>query len=220
MSGDHNHAAAETVYPQPDCGLRIVRWLTSESKRDPKRPAYPPAVSAHGVADGDLAAGNNLGIDAAIGMAEIDHQRAGNGQVADSDVGIDLGCRATLDAFDRFEPGFADRELAADEVELVPGRPAGDMEDCRESASGLIGCSAALSTAATEARLMMETTFFATSEKLWPSPNRTLGGPRNSLGHEAAEEGLDRQPPFFGAQVAARGFAAFPWIVSVWLASS
>ena len=36
------------------------------------------------------------------------------------------------------------------------------------------------SSAATEARLMIETTFRATSEKLWPGACSTFGGPRKS----------------------------------------
>ncbi len=73
---------------------------------------------------------------------------------------------------------------------------------------------------------MIDTTFLATSEKLCgapgaPSPDSTLGGPLQFRRHEVAEERLDRQPAFLGAQVAAHGLAAFgQWIVSVWLASS
>ena len=57
---------------------------------------------------------------------------------------------------------------------------------------------------------MMETTFFATSEKLWPLAKKNLRRPAQFAWHETAEEGFDRQPAFFGPQIAAYGFAAFP----------
>ena len=66
----------------------------------------------------------------------------------------------------------------------------------------------------------METTFLATSEKLWPGAVQHLGRPAQFVRHEAAEEGLDRQPAFLGAQVAARRLAALGFDVKVWLASS
>src|SRR5262249_7838859 len=44
-----------------------------------------------------------------------------------------------------------------------------------------------VSSSATEARLMMETTLRATSEKLWPEAWSTLGGPRNSSAQKAAK---------------------------------
>src|SRR5450756_3191365 len=61
-------------------------------------------------------------------MAEIIHERARNGHVANTGVGIDLGGRATLDALDRFEPGAADRNFAIEQAELMPGRPAADID--------------------------------------------------------------------------------------------
>ena len=67
---------------------------------------------------------------------------------------------------------------------------------------------------------MIETTFLATSEKLWPVAEQHLGRAAQFVRHEAAEEGLDRQPAFLGAQVAARGLAAVQWMVRVWVASS
>ena len=67
---------------------------------------------------------------------------------------------------------------------------------------------------------MMETTFFATSEKLWPSPNSTLGGPRSSFGMKRRKNASIASRPSLRAQVAARGLAAFPLDDSVWLASS
>ena len=54
---------------------------------------------------------------------------------------------------------------------------------------------------------MMETTFLATSEKLWPCAGQHLGRPAQFVRHEAAEERFDRQPAFLCAQVAARRFA-------------
>src|ERR1700731_3464067 len=44
-----------------------------------------------------------------------------------------------------------------------------------------------VSSDATEARLMMDTTLRATSEKLWPGAWSTLGGPRSSSAQKAAK---------------------------------
>ena len=51
---------------------------------------------------------------------------------------------------------------------------------------------------------MIETTFRATSEKLWPPPNSTLGGPFRSLGKIRREKLLDGGPALRRFQVAAR----------------
>ena len=61
-------------------------------------------LDADRVADGDRAALDHLGIDAAIGVAEGVHQRARDRQVADAGVGVDLGRRAAHDALDHLQP--------------------------------------------------------------------------------------------------------------------
>ena len=68
---------------------------------------------------------------------------------------------------------------------------------------------------------MIDTTLAATSEKLWPSPDSTLGGPRSSFGMKRRKKASIASRPCLGAQVAARGFAALRiGSTSVWLASS
>ena len=110
----------------------------------------------------------HLGIDAAIGVAEALHQRARNGQVADAGVGIDVGRRAALDAFDYLQPRGRCRSRVRGRADRTRARPASRRHRyCRESAADGPAQPAAFSTAATEARLMMDTTFLATSEKLW-----------------------------------------------------
>ena len=54
---------------------------------------------------------------------------------------------------------------------------------------------------------MIETTFFATSEKLWSAACSTFGGPRSSSAQMLLEEALDRGAALGRAQVAARGLA-------------
>ena len=73
--------------------------------------------------------------------------------------------------------------------------------------SGWTGAPAASSSAATEARLMIETTFCATSEKLWPAACSTFGGPRSSSAQNSAKNRLDRGAAFRRAKVAAGGLA-------------
>ena len=56
---------------------------------------------------------------------------------------------------------------------------------------------------------MIETTFLATSEKLWPGACKHLRRPAQLVGAEFGEESLDRGAALRRAQVAARGLAAF-----------
>ena len=84
----------------------------------------------------------------------------------------------------------------------------------------MTGAPAAFSTAATEARLMMETTFLATSEKLWPSPNSTLGGPRNSFGMKRRKNASIASRPSLLRRSPRAAARPSHWIDSVWLASS
>ena len=55
---------------------------------------------------------------------------------------------------------------------------------------------------------MIDTTFFATSEKLWPGACSTFGGPRSSSAQKPRRM-LDRGAALRRAQIAARGLAAF-----------
>src|SRR5476649_531922 len=86
-----------------------------------KRPALCAGRFFNLIANRDRAGANGFGINPAVGMAEIVHERARNGQVADAGVGIDLGGRAALDALDDLQPGGADRNFAVEQAELMPG---------------------------------------------------------------------------------------------------
>ena len=67
---------------------------------------------------------------------------------------------------------------------------------------------------------MIDTTFLATSEKLWPSPNSTLGGPRNSSGMKRRKKASIASRPSFVRKSPAAASRPSQWMVSVWLASS
>ena len=80
-----------------------------------------------------------------------------------------------------FSRAVADRERLADQIELVPGRPARRRRDWRESAADARRRRRPWSRwRATLPRLMIETTLRATSEKLWSRPDSTFGGPFRS----------------------------------------
>ena len=69
-----------------------------------------------------------------------------------------------------------------DQVELVPGRPARRRRGWRGSAADAPARRSTFSIAATEARLMIDTTLAATSEKLWPARLQHLGRPAQLVG--------------------------------------
>ena len=96
----------------------------------------------------------------------------------------------------------------SDQAELVPGRPARRHRDWRGSAADGPARRPRSRSPPREARLMIETTLAATSEKLWPSACEHLGRAAQLRRHEAAEERLDREPALLGRQVAARKLAA------------
>ena len=56
------------------------------------------------IADGNIAAGDHLGIDSAIGVAEPAHQRLRDREIALGGVGIDIDGGAADDALDHLEP--------------------------------------------------------------------------------------------------------------------
>ncbi len=63
------------------------------------------------------------------------------------------------------------------------------------------------SSAATDARLMIDTTLRATSEKLWPGGFEDLRRPAQLVGAEAREEVFDGCAAGGAGEVAARRFA-------------
>src|SRR5215470_3757794 len=81
------------------------------------------------VADRNRAGGDDLPIDAAIGMPKGSQQRRWNGEIADAAARLDVRCRATNDTFDDLKPHtVANGDHAIQEPKLVPGGPAGDIE--------------------------------------------------------------------------------------------
>src|SRR5215471_15611216 len=86
------------------------------------------------VADGNRAGGDDLPIDAAIGMSEGSQQRLRNDEIANAAARLDVRCCATNDAFDDLELNtVADGDHAIQKLELVPGGPACDIEIRAES---------------------------------------------------------------------------------------
>ena len=104
---------------------------------------------------------HHLAIDAAIGVAEASASAsAGIARSRMPVIGIDVGRRAAHDALDDLQPRCrADRDLLPEQIELVPGRPAGRHRHCRESAADRPARRPRSRRAATEARLMIDTTF-------------------------------------------------------------
>jgi len=93
----------------------------------------------------------------------------------------DIGGRAALDALDGFQArAAADGELMAEQVELMPGRPARDIKIAAK-AQRLDRRARRVLQRSHRGQIDVETTFLATSEKLWFCPYSTLGGPRSSL---------------------------------------
>ena len=98
--------------------------------------------------------------------------------------------------------------LLPEQIELVPGRPAGRHRDCRGSAADERRADDGLRRAATEARLMIETTLLATSEKLWPGACKHLRRAAQFVGMKAAKNCSIGGPAVGRPQVAARRLAA------------
>src|SRR5215467_9461394 len=81
------------------------------------------------VADGNRAGGDDLPIDAAIGMPKGSQQRLRNGEIANAAARLDVRCRTTNDALDDLElNAVADGDHTVQKLELVPGGPARHIE--------------------------------------------------------------------------------------------
>ena len=91
-----------------------------------KRP-WPRLELARGEAKRDF------GVDAAIRVVEVLHQRLGDRQVPNPRRGIDFGRRAPDNAFDDLELSGADPQRLANQLELAPGRPTTDIEIAPEA---------------------------------------------------------------------------------------
>src|SRR5260370_18247257 len=85
------------------------------------------------IANADGAAGGHLGIDPAFGVTEAAHQRVRDVEVARRGLRIDVGGGAAHDPLYDLEPDVADGKGLAEQLELVPCRPAADIEVGTES---------------------------------------------------------------------------------------
>src|SRR5664279_3757800 len=177
------------------CCPAADRFLTTT--QNAKRPTLSAGRFFNRVPNCDLAGANDFGIDPAVGMAEIVHERARYGHVADASVGIDLGGRAALDAFDHFEPGAADRQFAAEQLELMPGRPSANIDIAAE-AQGLHGSARRGLYRHHRGEIDDGDDFLHHVGEAVAFAEQHLGRPVQFLRHEAAEECLDRQPAFLG----------------------
>src|SRR5262252_3785042 len=91
------------------------------------------------VADGNRAGGDDLPIDAAIGMPKGSQQRLQDGEIANTAARLDIRCCATNDALDDLELNTGpDGDHAVQKLEFVPGGPARDIE-VRAKSQGIDG---------------------------------------------------------------------------------
>src|SRR5579863_9906169 len=80
------------------------------------------------IADFDRAAGYDLGVHAALVMAEPALQRVRDVEVAYRAFGIDIDRRAADDGLDHLQPDVSNRERPVEQLEFVPCRPARDVQ--------------------------------------------------------------------------------------------
>ena len=95
----------------------------------------------------------------------------------------------------------------SDQVEFAPRRPTLDIEVRAEAQRMNRQRRCMVSSAATDARLMIETKPLA-RESVKPialGRGQHLRRPAQVVRHEAAEERLDREPPFLGGEIRAHG---------------
>ncbi len=172
-------------------GLRPAAGLKGRRK-DERALTYSSAT----IAGGDHAAGDDLGVNSAIGVTVGLQQRFRNRHVARGRVRIDIGRGASHDALHHLEPGCR-RWRASGRSDRIRARPASPTHaGCRESAADAPAAPTAFSSSATLARLMIETTLRGTSEKLWPSREQHLGRSAQFIGKIFREKRFDRRAPF------------------------
>ena len=121
------------------------------------------------------------------GMLEISRERG---------VGIDVDGGAALDPLDDLQADVADRKRPVEQVEFVPGRPARDVHVGAKAQADGHAQSTRFSIGRQRcARLMIETTLRATSEKLWPSLREDSWRSLEVVGKIRREELLDGGAP-------------------------
>ena len=102
---------------------RLIRTAASDS-----------LLPSRAVAGRDRSVRDHLGIDAAVGVAIGVHQRPGIARSRMPGVGIDLGRGAAHDPLDDLQPRRrADRDFRPEQIELMPGRPALDVDIAAEA---------------------------------------------------------------------------------------
>src|SRR6266404_834356 len=104
---------------------------TASWKRHTRAAGFTPTscrrADGHLIAGGNGAAGDDLGIDPAIGVAEAAHQGVRDIEVAHGAFRIDVDGGAPDDSLHDLQPGFADGKRLTEQIELVPGRPAREI---------------------------------------------------------------------------------------------
>ena len=155
----------------------------------------------------DLATLDRLGINPAIAVAEIAHQRFRDIQVAEPGVGIDVGRGTADDALDDFEAHVAaDREFLADEVELAKGLPALDI-DIAAKAQRIDRRADHVLDRGDRGEVDDGDDFAGDVGEAVAGGVEDLRRPAQFVGAIVGEEVFNRRPAVGGAQVAARGFA-------------
>src|SRR5512146_1816838 len=117
---------AASIFMLASC---VTRWVAAKSAiRLLLLFGCCSARRRQGRAAAHLAAFDHLGIDAHIDVPEIFRQRQRQVEIARAAVGIDIGRGAAPDRFDAAQRHVAEREIAADPVEFLPGRAAREIE--------------------------------------------------------------------------------------------
>src|SRR6266849_1177977 len=82
-----------------------------------------------GVADRNRSGADDFAVHTAIGVPENPQQRLRNRKIANSGPRLNVRCRAAHDALDDFQSRvIAHRDVAIEQLELMPGRPAIDVK--------------------------------------------------------------------------------------------
>ena len=121
-----------------------------------------------------------------------------------------------LTTFSRARP---DRDFRAEQIELVPGRPALDLQIAAE-AERMHRCAGGVFQGGDRREVDDRDDLPRHVGKAVAVGAQHLRRAAQFVGAELGEEPLDRGAPFRRAEIAARGLAVFERIVSVWLVSS
>src|SRR5712672_1331797 len=105
---------------------------TGSGKRQFRVAGFTPTscrrTDGYGIAGGNGTAGDHLGIDTALVVAQAAHQRVWDVEVAGRGFGIDVGGGAADDPLYHFQPDLANGKSLIEQLELVPRRPARDIQ--------------------------------------------------------------------------------------------